>query len=78
MWKVSELPNSSQNLFLFLDKNPGTKAEIEVSEQICDRIYMEIYVIILKNLSEILLSDIYRIARKMSKNDEDMVKIFAI
>ena len=65
-------------MFLFLDKNSGTKAEIEVSEQICDRIYMEIYVIILKNLSEILLSDIYRIAREISKNDEDMVKIFAI
>ena len=61
-----------------MDKNPRTKAEIEVSEQICDRIYIEIYVIILKNLSEILLSDIYRIARKISKNDEDMVKIFAI
>ena len=33
--------------------------------------------IVLKNLSEILLSDIYRIARKISKNDEDMVKILA-
>ena len=33
---------------------------------------------ILKNLSEIVLSDIYRIARKISKNDEDMVKIFEI
>ena len=33
---------------------------------------------ILKNLSEIVLSDIYRIARKISKNDKDMVKIFAI
>ena len=33
---------------------------------------------ILKNLSEIVLSDIYRIVRKISKNDEDMVKIFAI
>ena len=34
--------------------------------------------IVLKNLSEILLSDIYRIARKISKNDEDMTKILAI
>ena len=34
--------------------------------------------IILKNLSEILLSDIYRIARKISENDEDIVKIFVI
>ena len=34
--------------------------------------------IVLKNLSEILLSDIYRIAGKISKNDEDMVKILAI
>ena len=34
--------------------------------------------IVLKILSEILLSDIYRRARKISKNDEDMVKIFAI
>ena len=34
--------------------------------------------IILKNLSEILLSDIYRTARKISKNGEDMVKIFTI
>ena len=33
--------------------------------------------IILKNLSEILLSDIHRIARKISKNDDDMVKIIA-
>ena len=31
-----------------------------------------------ENISEILLSDIYRIARKISKNDEDMVKILAI
>ena len=38
---------------------------------------MKINVIILKNLSEILLSDIYRISGKISKNDEDMVKIFA-
>ena len=36
------------------------------------------FVIISKNLSEILLSDIYRIARIISKNDEDMVKIIAI
>ena len=34
--------------------------------------------IILKNLSEVLFSDIYRIARKISKNDEDMDKIFSI
>ena len=33
---------------------------------------------IILNLSEILLSDIYRTAPKISKNDEDMVKIFAI
>ena len=69
-------------MFLFLDKNPETKVEIEVSEQTCDRIYikffLEINVMILKNLSEIVLSDIYRIARKISKNDEDMVKIFEI
>ena len=39
---------------------------------------LEIHVIILKNLSELLLSDIYRTARKISKNDEDMVEIFAI
>ena len=34
---------ASQNLFLFLDKNPGTKIEIEVREQTCDRIYMKLF-----------------------------------
>ena len=34
--------------------------------------------IVSKNLSEILLSDIYSVARKISKNDGDTVKILAI